>query len=184
MFSSLILNRVLDAESLKEKLLKSNDATTYIPDNNELKEGFMSAKLVNLQTRGILYMIESGIRSPKSSVALLGFNNYSLEHMMPKKWRNNWEPCATEELARNRDSKLLTLGNLAIIPQSLNASIRDNSWIDKKAGKGDENPGLERCASGLVTMHDSLKKEIWNEAEIEARAKWLYEQAKSLWETI
>ncbi|MBQ4545895.1 MAG: DUF262 domain-containing protein [Oscillospiraceae bacterium] len=184
LFSSLILNGVLDAESLKEKLLKSNDATTYIPDNNELKEGFMSAKLVNLQTRGILYMIESGIRSPKSSVALLGFNNYSLEHMMPKKWRNNWEPCATEELARNRDSKLLTLGNLAIIPQSLNASIRDNSWIDKKAGKGDENPGLERCASGLVTMHDSLKKEIWNEAEIEARAKWLYEQAKSLWETI
>ena len=31
----------------------------------------------------------------------------------------------TAELAKERDSCLLTLGNLAIIPQPLNASIRD-----------------------------------------------------------
>lgn len=184
LFTSLILNGVLDAEALKERLNKGNDATTFVPSDDDLLNGFKTAKLVNLQTRGILYLLEAGIRSAKSSTALLGFNNYSLEHMMPKKWRNNWAACSSDELARQRDSLLLTLGNLAIIPQSLNASIRDSSWDAKKAGKGIDNPGLSICAAGLTTIHDALQKEEWNEAEINTRAVWLYEQARSLWDMI
>lgn len=83
--------------------------------------------------------------------------------------------------AEKRDSILLTLGNLAIIPQSLNASIRDSDWSTKKAGKGQEKPGLTLCASGLSTLQDSLTKTDWNEIEIQARALWLYKQAQSLW---
>ena len=184
LFTSLILNGVLDAEALKERLNKGNDATTFVPSDDDLLNGFKTAKLVNLQTRGILYLLEAGIRSAKSSTALLGFNNYSLEHMMPKKWRNNWAACNSDELARQRDSMLLTLGNLAIIPQSLNASIRDSSWEAKKAGKGIDNPGLSICAAGLTTIHDALQKEVWDETEIINRAKWLYEQARSLWDMV
>lgn len=184
LFTSLILNGVLDSETLKDRLNKGNDATTFVPGDDDLLNGFNTAKLVNLHTRGILYLLEAGIRSAKSSTSLLGFNNYSLEHMMPKKWRNNWEACATEELSKQRDSILLTLGNLAIIPQSLNASIRDSSWKSKKAGKGVDNPGLSVCAAGLTTIHDALQKDVWNETEISARAKWLYEQARSLWDMI
>lgn len=184
LFTSLILNGVLDAEALKERLNKGNDATTFVPSDDDLLNGFKTAKLVNLQTRGILYLLEAGIRSAKSSTALLGFNNYSLEHMMPKKWRNNWAACNSDELARQRDSVLLTLGNLAIIPQSLNASIRDSSWAAKKAGKGVDNPGLSICAAGLTTIHDALQKAEWNETEINTRAVWLYEQARSLWDMV
>lgn len=184
LFTSLILNSVLDAEALNERLNKGNDVTTFVPSDDDLLNGFKTAKLVNLQTRGILYLLEAGIRSAKSSTALLGFNNYSLEHMMPKKWRNNWAACATDTLARQRDSALLTLGNLAIIPQSLNASIRDSSWDAKKAGKGVNNPGLSVCAAGLTTIHDALQKDIWDEECIERRAEWLFEQARSLWDMI
>lgn len=184
LFTSLILNGVSDAKTLKERLNKSNDSTTFVPSDDELVNGFKTAKLVNLQTRGILYLLEAGIRSAKSSTALLGFNNYSLEHMMPKKWRNNWDACTSDNLARERDSILLTLGNLAIIPQSLNASIRDSSWKVKKEGNGDNNPGLSVCAAGLTTIHDALQKEEWNEEEIIARAEWLYEQARNLWDMI
>lgn len=184
LFTSLILNGVLDAVSLKERLHKGGDATTYVPNDEELLNGFNNSKLINLQTRGILYLIESGIRPSNSSTSLHGFNNYSLEHMMPKKWRNNWEPCETQELAQKRDSILLTLGNLAIIPQSLNSMIRDGSWQVKKAGKGPNNPGLEICAAGLYTMHDALQKDVWDESEINNRAQWLYLQAKSLWDMI
>lgn len=184
LFTSLILNNVLDSESLKERLRRGNDATTYVPSNDDLLNGFKTAKLINLQTRGILYLLESGIRPAKSSTALLGFNNYSLEHLMPKKWRNNWSPCATELQAQQRDSILLTLGNLAIIPQSLNASIRDSSWETKKEGKGSNNPGLSVCAAGLATIHDVLKKDTWDEEEIDNRADWLFENASSLWDMI
>lgn len=181
LFTSLILNSVLDADSLLNRLRSGNDATTYIPDDNELQSGFDNSKLVNLQSRGIIYLIESKIRPEHSSTALLGFDNYSLEHLMPKKWRNNWSPCQTEEEGRNRDSLLLTLGNLAIIPQALNASIRDGNWQTKKAGKGNK-PGLDMCAAGLITVYDALQKDEWTEGDIKSRADWLCEQAKTIWE--
>ena len=181
LFTSLILNGVTDADQLKERLSKGNDSTTYVPTDDDLLAGFHNSKLVNLQTRGILYLIESGIRPARSAVALLGFNSYSLEHMLPKKWRNHWDKVATTDLARQRDSMLLTLGNLAIIPQSLNTSIRDGSWETKKEGKGTKHPGLSMCAAGLATMHDALQKAVWNEDEIKNRAVWLYDQAKSIW---
>lgn len=180
LFTSLILNNVLDADSLLAKLKNSTDATTYFPDDTELQHGFEHSKLVNLQSKGIIYMIESKIRPASIATALLGFNNYSLEHLMPKKWRNNWPACASEDAAKKRDSLLLTIGNLAIIPQALNASIRDAAWPVKKSGKASK-PGLTLCASGLYTLHDALNKDEWNEAEINFRAFWLFEYAKNIW---
>ena len=181
LFTSLILNSVLDTKSLLTRLKNFEDATSYIPGDKELKIGFDNSKLINLQSKGIIYLIESRIRPASSSTALLGFNNYSLEHLMPKKWRNNWQPCGTEEDARKRDSILLTLGNLAIITQSLNASIRDAAWDVKKVGKGTNKPGLNLCAGGLSTLHDALGKDEWNETEIMDRAGWLTEQATTIW---
>lgn len=180
LFTSLILNSVLDADSLRTRLKSANDVTTYIPDDDELRSGFEKSKLVNLQSRGVIYLIESRIRPENSSTALLGFNNYSLEHMMPKKWRNNWSPCESEEDEKKRDTLLLTLGNLAIIPQALNASIRDENWKTKKAGKGNKL-GLDICAAGLITVHNALQKEEWTEIDIKERSAWLCDQAKSIW---
>ncbi len=179
-FESLMLNEVLDSETLLVRLTKDSDATTTMPMVEEVARGFRESKLINLQSRGILYLIESSIRSTHSSTALLGFNNYSLEHLMPKKWRNNWQPCETEEAARRRDSKLLTLGNLAIIPLSLNASIRDGDWNTKLAGKGNKL-GLSVCAAGLSTIYDVLQQPSWDEDRIEQRANWLYSQAERVW---
>ena len=69
LFTSLILNNVLDSDSLLIRLQKTGDATTYIPDDMELQNGFATAKLVNLQTRGIIYLLESSIRPENSAVA-------------------------------------------------------------------------------------------------------------------
>lgn len=180
LFTSLILNSVLDADSLRTRLKSGNDVTTYIPDDDELRSGFEKSKLVNLQSRGVIYLIESRIRPENSSTALLGFNNYSLEHMMPKKWRNNWNPCESEEDEKKRDTLLLTIGNLAIIPQALNASIRDENWKIKKAGKGNKL-GLDICAAGLITVHNALQKEEWTEIDIKERSAWLCDHARTIW---
>ena len=180
LYTSLILNQVCDADTLSKRLLEAEDSTSYVPSDADLENGFYFSKLYNLQTRGILYLIESGIRPSNSATILLGFDGYSLEHLIPKKWRNNWEPLQTEELAKERDSKLLTLGNLAIITQSLNASIRDANWATKKTGKKNKL-GLNICADGLLTLSDALEKDDWNESEIDARAQWLFTQARNLW---
>jgi hypothetical protein len=180
LYTSLIANKIIDSQDLVNRLTAGNDNTTFYPTDDEMKEGFHNSKIYNLQAKGILYLIESRLRPTTSATTLLGFNNYSLEHMMPKKWRNSWGSCATKELERVRDSKLLTLGNLAIIPQTLNASVRDADWNTKRMGKKDK-PGLKLCAGGLVTMHDALEKGCWDETEIEKRASWLCEKAVNMW---
>ena len=183
LFISLILNQVKTADSLLEALKRVGDGTTYVPSDDEMLEGFKTSKLSNLQAKGVLYFIESGMRSEKSAVALLGFRQYSLEHLMPRRWRNHWAPCASKELEGIRDQKLQTLGNFAIITQSLNTSISDADWATKKLGKGD-NPGLNQCAAGLMTMENVLSENIWDECRIDSRAYWLWEQAKQLWSVI
>ncbi|MCX8647376.1 HNH endonuclease [Bifidobacterium sp. B4107] len=99
--------------------------------------------------------------------------------MMPKKWRNKWG-ALDDEAATRRDRKLLTLGNLAIITHSLNASIRDADWPTKKQGKGYKD-GLALCAAGLATMAGALEKESWNEGDIADRAEWLADKALEVW---
>ena len=179
LFSSLILNQALDASTLRKFLNEDDETTTYVPTDDAIRAAFSKNCLYNLQSKGVLYLLESAIRPGMSSTKLLGFNGYSLEHMMPKKWRNNWGHLE-EKAALNRDRKLLTLGNLAIITHSLNASIRDANWTVKKQGKG-EKDGLANCASGLATMYNVLNKNEWSEPDIEERGNWLADKAIKVW---
>ena len=179
LFTSLILNEVKDAEALRKALEADEEATTYMPGDAEVRTAFEKSRLYNLQSKGVLYLLESAIRPGMSSTALLGFNQYSLEHMMPKKWRNKWG-ALDDEAATRRDRKLLTLGNLAIITHSLNASIRDADWTTKKQGNG-YNDGLALCAAGLATMAGVLEKESWDEDDIADRAEWLANKALEVW---
>lgn len=179
LFTSLILNEVKDAEALRKALEANDEATTYMPGDAEVRSAFEESCLYNLQSKGVLYLLESAIRPGMSSTALLGFNQYTLEHMMPKKWRNKWG-ALDEEAAAQRDRKLLTLGNLAIITHSLNASIRDADWTTKKQGKGYKD-GLALCAAGLATMAGALEKESWGEDDIADRAEWLANKALEVW---
>lgn len=179
LFTSLILNEVKDAEALRKALEANDEATTYMPGDAEVRRAFEESCLYNLQSKGVLYLLESAIRPGMSSTALLGFNQYTLEHMMPKKWRNKWG-ALDDEAATRRDRKLLTLGNLAIITHSLNASIRDADWPTKKQGKGYKD-GLALCAAGLATMAGALEKESWDEGDIADRAEWLADKALEVW---
>ena len=179
LFTSLILNEVKDAETLRKALEANEEATTYMPGDDEVRRAFEESCLYNLQSKGVLYLLESAIRPGMSSTALLGFNQYTLEHMMPKKWRNKWG-ALDDEAATRRDRKLLTLGNLAIITHSLNASIRDADWTTKKQGKGYKD-GLALCAAGLATMAGALEKESWDEGGIADRAEWLANKALEVW---
>lgn len=152
-----------------------------MPSNKEIEDGFNSSKLINKQVAGILYLIESKIRDKsKQATQLLGINKYSLEHLMPKKWVNKWDQLNSKEEVDFRNMKLLTLGNLTIITQSLNASIRDSNWAIKKEGSG-KNQGLVHFSAGIETLAPYLKLQEWNEEEIENRAIYLCKKALEIW---
>ena len=176
----LINNRVLSKQEFLDYIEKRDDKVNFLPTDEELEKGFNTSILINKQSAGILYLIESKIRNEKDSTALLGINKYSLEHLMPKKWRNNWDKLSSKESEINRDRKLLTLGNLTIITQSLNSSIRDSKWEDKLKGKNKKG-GLIEYSGGLKTISQFLQYPEWNEKTIEKRALFLYEKAKQIW---
>jgi len=177
----LISNKILSKEQFIQFLETRNDKVNYLPNDTELKQGFENSVLVNKQTAGIIYLIESKIRNRhKQATQLLGINKYSLEHLMPKKWENKWNSVSTKEAKDYRNFKLKTLGNLAIITQSLNASIRDANWPTKKRGSGNKE-GLIHYSGGIETLAPYLELNEWNEAEIEKRAEFLLNKAKEIW---
>ena len=177
----LISNKILSREQFLQYLESRSDKVNYLPNDMELKDGFENSILINKQTAGIIYLIESKIRNRnKQATGLLGINKYSLEHLMPKKWENKWDSVSTNEEKDTRDRKLKTLGNLAIITQSLNASIRDSSWPIKKAGR-ENKEGLKHYSGGIETLAPFLDLDNWNEVEIEKRAAFLLDKGSEIW---
>jgi uncharacterized protein with ParB-like and HNH nuclease domain len=180
----LISNEITSKEKFQNLINEKTDKNNSMPSDEVVKQGFLNSKLVNKQARGIIYLIESIIRvkdKNKHSTGLLGLDRYSLEHMMPKKWENHWgkDKSFTDEERQNRNNKLLTLGNLAIITSSLNGSIRDSNWNKKK--NGTKYGGLNQFASGIETISAYLKYETWDEDKIDERAEFLYNKAMEIW---
>lgn len=177
-----ISNNIVSKEALVDFIQKRSDKVNFLPTNEQLKKGFAHSVLINKQAAGIIYLIESKIRNQsKQATQLLGIGKYSLEHLMPKKWENNWGVLSNQEERDIRNRKLLTLGNLAIITQSLNASIRDSDWENKKNGKA-KKAGLIHYSGGIETLSPYLNIEEWNESEIENRANFLLEKALETWQ--
>jgi len=177
----LINNKILSKEDFVKLLEGQEGKVNFLPSNMDLKNGFDNEILINKQSAGILYFIESKLRNSKHSTELKGISQYSLEHLMPKKWENNWRTFSNQEETIKRNRKLLTLGNLAIITQPLNASIRDADWKTKKEGKGSKKEGLNKYASSLEILNQFLNLDEWNEERIEERAEFLFEKAKEIW---
>lgn len=71
----LINNEVLSKEQFVEFLEGQADKVNYLPINDELKSGFDTAQLINKQSAGILYSIESKIRSKSLQSTSLELNN-------------------------------------------------------------------------------------------------------------
>lgn len=179
----LILNNILTRADLVSWISRQDDRVNRMPADSEVSAAFNSVRLTNKYATGVLYLIESKIRDRSlHATQLLGIGKYSLEHIMPKKWRNNWKFSGGDVEANLRDATLLTLGNLTIITQSLNASIRDADWATKRAGQGDKG-GLQKYADGIETLSKYLNLNEWDEATIGQRAKDLSMLALDCWKT-
>lgn len=177
----LILNRVLSREELMDYLVKQGDRINRMPTDEDVSKAFHESWLTNKYSAGVLYLMESKLRDRRlHSTQLLGISKYSLEHIMPKKWRNHWAFTGNKLDAEFRDRKLLTLGNLTIITQALNSSVRDADWPTKKAGRGSRD-GLKKYAEGIETVSAYLELDEWNEEAIQRRANDLSAKALEIW---
>lgn len=179
--ASLISPQYLTAGSLKDYLnSKDTDSSLAMPGDEELVYAFEDNVLSNPRAKGVLYLLESMMRGQRHSTALKSFKSYSLEHLMPTKWTPETWPIADITKSEERNKCLKTLGNLALLTQSLNSSVSNNSWTIKLNGNG-KKKGLLEYASGLVTMKWPLEQAVWEEDKIAQRAMWLYSHARVIW---
>lgn len=172
----LIGKNVDNLVALKEYIEdKDSELALAMPSNKKVIDAFLNSDFTNKRALGVLYLMESKMRSDsRHSTQLLPYSSYSLEHLMPSKWRRNWElPSEIDEDERNRAIK--SIGNMAMITQTLNASIKNACWSEKKS------KGLLKYASDLETLYGVLNLDSWDEAQIEVRARCLARKANEIW---
>lgn len=184
LFIRCIAQKVLSAtefENVINEYSQIADMYNAVPNDKALHTMIEKNVYTNKIATGILYLLETKIHnSKKHATALLGMEKYSLEHLMPKKWQNNWGNLTEQTDIDHRNELILSIGNLTIIPQSLNASIRDADWQTKKNGKGDKG-GLLKFASAIEISRDCLNKEQWTEQDIVNRTEQLYNKIIQYW---
>lgn len=179
---TLIVKKVRTAKALEEYLTTKDDkSTAVIPNDKDLLHGIEDGLRTNRQNTTVLYMLESRLRGRgEFATKLLGFADYSLEHLMPQKWREHWKAKLTDEQAEVRNRILLTLGNLAIIPGKLNSAVSNGAWQVKLKGNA-KKPGLKENANGLLTLQKYLQLPEWNENTIRRRGSDLYKHMLKAW---
>jgi uncharacterized protein with ParB-like and HNH nuclease domain len=182
LFSSFIRNKINTYDSLKETLAGENQTDIY-PSDEKFIKGIKESNLTNQQAKLFLYLLETSIRDgSRDATSILGLDEYSLEHVMPKKWRNHWNDNLSPEEGKLRDGLLLKLGNLTIITAALNSSVRDASWNDKRKGKHGKLGLAEHSkAIKIFDRPEYLESEVWNEEVINRRAEFISNESLKVW---
>ncbi|MDC5661634.1 HNH endonuclease family protein, partial [Acinetobacter baumannii] len=148
--------------------------TNIFPSDEQVRKAIFNKALINKYTREVLYIISLyDLSDPKVDNHVLSLDGFSLEHLMPKKWQNNWDIPETKELIDQNNYKLLTLGNLALIKGTLNSKLRDAAWSSKRKDLD--------TYSTLKRTRECLDKEIWDVKQIDERSHSLFKAIMQIW---
>ncbi|EHU2142884.1 DUF262 domain-containing protein [Acinetobacter baumannii] len=164
----------ITSERFLNKLLTYKEDTNIFPSDEQVRKAIFNKALINKYTREVLYIISLyDLSDPKVDNHVLSLDGFSLEHLMPKKWQNNWDIPETKELIDQNNYKLLTLGNLALIKGTLNSKLRDAAWSSKRKDLD--------TYSTLKRTRECLDKEIWDVKQIDERSHSLFKAIMQIW---
>ena len=175
--NKLIEAKVVTVDTFKAILISFTDDTNKFPSDSEFETAFLEEAISNANAREILFCISLyQIDNTKSDINKLT-SSYSLEHMMPQKWEENWNKDGMNELEKvTRNKKLKTLGNLTLVTNSLNSAMKNAAWDKKKKA-------LKEFSRLKITT-DYVDNSEWNEIEIKKRAENLSSEALEMWKDL
>lgn len=157
----------------------------------------------NKQGRLFIFLIEMLLRKEKGADNYsddLTIGKFSLEHIMPQKWYENWmdiecvdeygnpiDKNDTEKFKEIRDQAVNSLGNFALLTSKLNAKIGNSSFETKINGNGKpKGYGIKHyCGSlgvalGIIDVYNTEK--LWNEKKIFEYEKKYFEMLNNFYE--
>ena len=151
------------------------------PDDQELRDRFVTAPLYQWLTprrlRMVLTGIEEHLRTPMAE-SQDAPRDLHIEHIMPQAWHEHWPlPLDADagEATANRNRAVHAIGNLTLANGRLNPSLSNAPWNRKREALADHS---------VMFLNKRLVNDgpdTWDEQAIEDRAKWLHERAVEVW---
>lgn len=176
---NLILNR-----GVKQLFVTAGEKEINISDA-EIKNHLTEMK--NDTAKMILFLIELSRKNRNKDVEALTYT-YTLEHIMPQKWQENWS--VPENYAERRQKYINDFGNMTLLKNSLNIEVRNSDFKTKiegipQSGRRKAKEGYKGNVSLSITEEivEQYRKGMteWNEEKIEGRREQLANEIIALW---
>ena len=185
-FRSLIpglLGQIFDAadedaviNGLIDSLQDQAGISTKWPDNRDITDRLLGSwspkagvqRLILEEVENVIVPTGAGYENVR--------RNLTLEHVMPQNWEKNWSlaPEASENELRRRRDHVPAVGNLTLLSQSWNSSLKDEKYAVKVEELKKDNLELNRR---IVSEYPDL----WDEVVIEKRGRWIAEKVCKIW---
>ncbi|GAB2963226.1 DUF262 domain-containing protein [Micromonospora polyrhachis] len=178
------------AGDVTERFLKSQKADSrFWPSDIQVIDALQDMpiykSLLRARLRMLLEAIEDRRRTDKSEHSACP-RNLTVEHVMPRAWREHW-PAVVGVTEAERDVLIHTLGNLTLVNKKLNPALSNRPWTDEEAqarglGKTGKRSELLKHAT-LKTNVDLVvgASEVWNDDLIRARTHELAQVVVDIW---
>lgn len=179
-------DRINASEVLEGYLRNQQVDSAYWPDDEEVRREVQNLefyrKIYRSRVRMVFEALEDyarGWKEGKSSNSGMRIRraSYSIEHLMPQSWQNNW-PLNSGVTDLERDRLVQTLGNLTLLSTKLNSSVSNGPWL----GEGGKSAALTEHDVLLLNkrVQDSGKSG-WSEELIRARTEELISMILDIW---
>ena len=148
------------------------DETRYWPtDARLLREGCSAAMSGALRQMLFLTELELEIGG-----ALQSGEQYTVEHVIPRRWRRNWFPDADDLTVDSANAAVHTIGNLTLLPPASNNRASDAGWIVKRRA-------LQASANDIRLNQHLLEHvgDSWGLDDVHGRSERLLRLAASRW---
>lgn len=155
------------------------------PDDETVRSSLGQAPvytaLLRPRLRMILEALEDDLRRSDLGEGQPCPRGLSVEHVMPRGWREHWALETDDPLvAARRDQRVHRLGNLTLVSGKHNSALSNRPWT-KDDDKGKRGYLLEhshlKLNAGIVSGHP----DTWTEEDIIARTASMTERLLALW---
>ena len=206
-----VIRRVITKKETKsynkvcKEFIKDNKLIDIKVNDAELDNFNVISSLQTISNKNaslLLFWVELYRRHNDSKESLKDLKySYSLEHIMPHKWREFWntvdyvdsngdkidtsDSTKLEMAMKERDSKILSIGNMTLLNSSLNTSLRNYVFETKIEGEG-RKKGIRAYNDLRITKDDILGPyesgdKVWNEKKIIDRTTLISSEIVNIW---
>jgi len=182
-------DRSMAGDIVENVLAHQSGDARYWPDDEEIRRELDSLQAYRRLRGGRLRMVLEAIEDCRRGwvgreTALGGERvtrgKLAVEHVMPRKWPQNWPGANSQEEIEERDRLIHTFGNLTLLTGKLNSKVSNGPWI----GVNSKRSGLNQH-DVLILNRDLLERagDEWSEAKIKERTRRLAETIIQIWPT-